>query len=352
MFLPSLSRYRIGCTGWSYQDWRGTFYRSHYPPDEELQRYARVFSLVEVDSTYYRTPTRQQTKWWARVTPDPFLFTFMLPGDFTQRSGASGIRPDLDAFLEALQPLRQAHKLGPLVAQLPPSFRREKDAGALRSLVDRWPRGLRLAVELRHPSWWKDAMYDLLRASNAALAWSLHEENATPPVVTADWLYVRAIGDRTITRFHGIQKDGPTNCAPSSSLSSKKAPWPRPSWSSSTTTSWAMPPPRPASWLTCSANLRRTWRPLGENPGGRHGTVPARLSSIKSGRPHAPRVPPWPRVPIARRRSLPADRRRSTATPAGVRCPCGALQVRQHPSHPPHRLGRPFPRRHRGRLSR
>lgn len=203
-----MSRIRLGCTGWGYDDWRGGFYPAGTPAGEYLERYARVFSLAEVDSTYYRAPSRALAEGWARRTPSGFTFTPKFPGSITHDASLRGVEGLTASFLDALQPLRAAGKLGPLVLQLPASFTREKDADALGAFLADWPGGWPLAVELRHRSWWVPETYATLEAAGAALVWSVTESGRTPPVMTSDYVYTRLIGDRELTRFDRLQRDG------------------------------------------------------------------------------------------------------------------------------------------------
>lgn len=202
-----MARYKLGCTGWGYDEWLGGFYPKGTPPSDYLRRYARVFSLTEVDSAYYAAPRREQTQRWVDATPDAFEFTLKFPGDITHKAQLRGVQDKVDDFLVALAPLRAAGKLGPLVLQLPHSFRRERDEEALHGFLAQWPRDQRLAVELRHESWWTPATYRALEAAGAALVWSVTEFGRAPPVMTADWGYARLIGDRALTRFDRIQRD-------------------------------------------------------------------------------------------------------------------------------------------------
>lgn len=203
----------LGCTGWGYDEWTGPFYPAGTPAGERLRRYARVFRLVEVDSSYYRAPTREQAARWAVQTPDGFLFTLKFPGDVTHKASLRDADDLVDAFLAALAPLRVAGKLGPLVLQLPASFRRDRDEAALHAFLAAWPRGQRLAVELRDASWWVPATYRALREAGAALVWSVTDAGRTPDVVTGDFLYLRFVGDRALARFGEVQRDASAEMA-------------------------------------------------------------------------------------------------------------------------------------------
>lgn len=202
-----MSRYRIGCAGWAYDEWRGSLYPPGAPPGEYLRRYARAFDLAEVDASFHQAPTREAAERWARETPPGFLFAPKLPRRITHDMRLRGSEDAALAFLQALAPLRAAGKLGPVVAAFPPTFTRDQDAAALDAFLAWWPRDEPLAVELRHRSWWVPATFRALEARGASLVWSVTEHGRAPPVPTAGWLYARLIGDRALTRFDRIQRD-------------------------------------------------------------------------------------------------------------------------------------------------
>ncbi len=202
-----MGRYRVGCTGWGYDDWVGGFYPPGTPAGEYLARYARVFDLTEVDSSFYRAPGRSLCARWARTTPEGFLFALKVPREVTHAVGAPFAAGALAAFLEGLAPLREAGKLGPLVAQFPPSFRQDRHGGRLAELLDAVPPEFALAVELRHASWWTPGTLSALEARGAALVWSVYPQVHPPYRLTAPFLYARCVGDRALTRFDAIQRD-------------------------------------------------------------------------------------------------------------------------------------------------
>lgn len=194
---------RVGCTGWSYTDWVGPFYAPGTPPGDFLRAYARVFDFAEIDSTFYAAPTRERTQAWARATPPGFVFSPKLPSAITHEGRLRSTEDAVGRFLMALAPLRVEGKLGPVVAQLPPSFRFDRDVEALSAFVASWPRDAPLAVELRHKSWWREETYAMLRESGAALVWSTNETGRAPPVITADFVYARLVGDRALDDVGG-----------------------------------------------------------------------------------------------------------------------------------------------------
>ena len=70
---------KVGCTGWSYDGWSGTFYPKKFPKSKWLHYYSRIFPITEINSTYYKIPDRTITKKWNDDTPNGFLFTAKFP---------------------------------------------------------------------------------------------------------------------------------------------------------------------------------------------------------------------------------------------------------------------------------
>jgi uncharacterized protein YecE (DUF72 family) len=199
--------YWLGCSGWAYDDWVGPFYPAGTPPGEFLERYARVFRTVEVDSSFYRSPNLFLVRRWADRTPDGFRFALKVPRDVTHEPDDTKGSAVLASFLGNLAPLRAQGKLGPVVLQFPASFRAPTGAEKLERLLSEVPREYSLAVELRHGSWWTPGTRTLLAERGAALVWSIVPGTEPPPWVTADFVYARFVGDRALTRFDRIQRD-------------------------------------------------------------------------------------------------------------------------------------------------
>jgi uncharacterized protein YecE (DUF72 family) len=202
-----VGRYWLGCSGWAYDDWVGPFYPPGTPPAEFLPRYARVFRTVEVDSSFYRAPSPFLVRRWTDVTPPEFRFALKVPRDVTHPPTGTDGSGVLERFLASLAPMRERGKLGAVVLQFPASFRARQSA-RLATLLESVPREFPLAVELRHDSWWTEATRELLARRGAALVWSVLPETRPPPWVTGDFLYARFIGDRELTSFGRIQRDG------------------------------------------------------------------------------------------------------------------------------------------------
>jgi uncharacterized protein YecE (DUF72 family) len=177
----------VGTSGYSYPEWRGSFYPERFPPARMLPYYAERFTTVELNNTFYRMPTGKTITGWDKETPAGFVFALKVPQRITHFARLRDVADPLRYFLDTA--LGLGTKLGPLLLQLPPNFRKDPDRlGGCLALV---PPSVRMAVEFRHTSWLDEEVYALLRARNTALCVADTEESTTPVVVTADFGYLR-----------------------------------------------------------------------------------------------------------------------------------------------------------------
>jgi uncharacterized protein YecE (DUF72 family) len=181
---------RIGCSGWNYASWKNEFYEGR-PARLWLEHYARSFDTVEVNNTFYRLPNRDAVANWERTAPPGFLFTIKMSRYVTHIKRLTDLGQGLARFYERLEPLLRSPKMGPILWQLPPTFRRDDER--LRSALARFPPGQRHCVEFRHPSWFVDETYEALREHRVALV--IGDRPEVRPfqarVFTADWTFVR-----------------------------------------------------------------------------------------------------------------------------------------------------------------
>lgn len=200
-----LAKYRVGCSGWSYKDWIGPFYPKETPSYDLLKYYSTVFDTVEVDSSFYRTPTANMVASWNKSTPEGFTFAAKLPKIITHVKKLEGLEELLARFNRVLKGL--GTKLGPIVAQMPPSFKFEKHFKSLTAFLSQLEPGQQYSVEFRNKSWFRPEVYRALSAANVSMCWSVNQYLTTPQEVTAQFLYVRFVGDRSISEFHTMQRD-------------------------------------------------------------------------------------------------------------------------------------------------
>ena len=202
-----MTEYRIGCSGWSYKAWSGSFYPATAKAGDFLSLYSRVFDTVEIDSTFYSIPPASVVSNWAKVVPNGFLFSSKMPGKITHENRLTNVEVLLDKFLESIGNL--GNKLAIILIQLPPSFSYQRDFHSLKGFLEILPNEFEYAVEFRHPSFFRDDVYTTLEKSNVTLAWSEIPMTKNPGVSTSPKAYLRLVGDRSIKDedFGRIQKD-------------------------------------------------------------------------------------------------------------------------------------------------
>jgi uncharacterized protein YecE (DUF72 family) len=207
----------VGCQGWNYDDWvTGVGGRVFYPRGTRaaamLEVYSRAFETVEVDSTFYAIPPLQTFENWRRRTPPGFTFSLKLPQEITHERGLGSGSPELLAeFADRARALGE--KLACVLIQLPPQFELTVETGrSLRAFLLRLPRDLRFSVEFRSSSWLKQSVLDFLSEHGVSPAlvegqWIAPEDNwQLAEQLSADFVYVRWMGARNLTRFNAVQR--------------------------------------------------------------------------------------------------------------------------------------------------
>ena len=180
---------RIGCSGWSYQHWRGVVYPEGLAQRRWLEHYATLFDTVEVNATFYRLPRRDAVAAWVETVPEEFVFAVKASRYLTHVRRLHDLGRGVERFYASIEPLVASEKLGPILWQLPETFHRDEDR--LAQALDRLPPG-RHAFELRHPSWFEPDVYSLLREHGAALVIGDHPARPFQAhELTAAWTYVR-----------------------------------------------------------------------------------------------------------------------------------------------------------------
>jgi uncharacterized protein YecE (DUF72 family) len=178
-----------GASGYSFKEWKGTFYPADMKAENMLDFYSARLPTVEINNTFYRMPKTEMLAHWAEITPPEFRFGIKASRRITHFAHIKPEAADSVAFLyRALGAL--GNKRGPVLFQLPPVLK--KDLPRLVAFLQLLPPDHRGAFEFRHDSWFADDVYDALKAAGAALCLSEREDNAPPPLVeTASWGYVR-----------------------------------------------------------------------------------------------------------------------------------------------------------------
>jgi uncharacterized protein YecE (DUF72 family) len=178
----------VGTSGYSYPEWKGSFYPAKMQAEQMLGFYATHFRTVEINNTFYRPPTAQLLNAWAEQVPADFRFVLKAPQEIThvkRLAGAGELASSLFTTAGALK-----DRLGPVLFQLPPNFR--KDVSLLRAFLAQLPPGVRTAFEFRNQAWFCDEVFALLRERGVGLCCAdADNELHVPLVATADWGYLR-----------------------------------------------------------------------------------------------------------------------------------------------------------------
>ena len=178
----------VGTSGYAYPAWKGRFYPAKLPAKQMLGYYAERFPAVEMNNTFYKLPTAASLTATAAGVPAGFRFAVKAPQQITHIRRLKDADAAVAELLESIPAL--GDRLGPLLFQLPPNLK--KDADRLRTFLTLLPKTVRAAFEFRHPSWFDDEVFGLLRASGAALCLAEADDDlGVPAVATAGWGYLR-----------------------------------------------------------------------------------------------------------------------------------------------------------------
>lgn len=190
----------VGTSGFSFKEWKGSFYPKDLPNKDMLRYYGERFRTVEINNTFYRMPKEAVLEGWTAEVPEGFRFVLKASQRITHHQKLKDCAEKVAYLLKVSGALKE--QLGPLLFQLPPVLR--KDAGRLREFLELLPADRRVAFEFRHESWFDDEIFDLLRAHNASLCIAEADEVKTPFVATANWGYLRLrLADYTEQEMNG-----------------------------------------------------------------------------------------------------------------------------------------------------
>jgi uncharacterized protein YecE (DUF72 family) len=178
----------VGTSGYSYKEWKGSFYPEKLSQKKMLSYYSQRFASVEINSTFNGVPKAGVLESWAQQVPDGFRFVLKAPQTITHRKRLRNVEEDVDSLVRAASALQE--RLGPLLFQLPPNFK--KDLPRLEALLGLVGKEAPTAFEFRHESWFADDVFDCLRANSCALCVADMDDLPCAELVnTASWGYVR-----------------------------------------------------------------------------------------------------------------------------------------------------------------
>ena len=178
----------VGTSGYSFPEWKGTFYPAELPAKRMLDYYGQHFRAVEINNTFHRMPKVSVLETWAGEVPSDFRFVLKAPQQITHVQRLKDVDESLSYLLEVAGVLQE--RLGPILFQLPSNLK--KDLPRLRDFLALLPPRRRVAFEFRHQSWFDDEVFALLQRNQAALCIAEAENDLEIPFLsTADWGYLR-----------------------------------------------------------------------------------------------------------------------------------------------------------------
>ena len=179
----------LGTSGFAYDEWKhGVFYPEGLKNREMLSYYASRFPSVEINYTFRRFPSEKSMRTWRAETPETFRFTLKANQRITHWKRLADADQDVRDFLDLGRLLGE--RFGTVLYQCPPTLK--YDRGLIEAFVGYLPPAPRAAMEFRHPSWFDEEVFGLLRTHRAALCIAdADDELDVPFVATADWGYLR-----------------------------------------------------------------------------------------------------------------------------------------------------------------
>jgi uncharacterized protein YecE (DUF72 family) len=177
----------VGTSGWQYRHWREAFYPKAVTQPAWLGYYSARFQTVELNNSFYRLPEAAAFERWREQTPDDFVFAVKASRFLTHLRRLRDPQGPVELMLERARHL--GPKLGPFLLQLPPGF--PADAARLGATLDQFPSGVKVAVEFRDESWYRDQVRAVLEEHGAALCLADRRGSRTPHWRTAGWGFVR-----------------------------------------------------------------------------------------------------------------------------------------------------------------
>jgi uncharacterized protein YecE (DUF72 family) len=180
-------RMLAGTSGWSFKEWKGSFYPKGLAQEDELGYYAGKFPTVEINNTFYRMPKESVLMDWAAKVPPTFRFAIKASQRITHHGRLKDVADSVEYLTRMMSVLED--RRGPTLFQLPPNLK--KDVPRLRDFLEVLPRRWKAAFEFRHESWFDDEVFETLRARDQALCIADHDDFQTPVMTTATWAYAR-----------------------------------------------------------------------------------------------------------------------------------------------------------------
>jgi uncharacterized protein YecE (DUF72 family) len=187
-------KWHIGCSGFSYREWKDVFYPEKLPQRKWFEYYATHFDTLELNVTFYRFPQATVLQKWYDVSPEHFSFSVKAPRLITHYKQLNDCESLLDDFYTVVGD-NLKDKTGCILFQFPPAFHYTPER--LEKIIKNMRGGFKNVAEFRHPSWWQQQVYDVLGANKIVFSGISHPTLPDTPIINEDHIYYR---------FHGVPK--------------------------------------------------------------------------------------------------------------------------------------------------
>jgi uncharacterized protein YecE (DUF72 family) len=197
----------IGCAGWLYEDWRGSFYPKGLETRDFLPYYAKAFNMVEINSTFYNLPTKETVNNWYDRVPANFRFIVKVWQEITHKLDNPDVDFSLIQFFDRMNTLKD--KIYAYLFQFPPWFHYSpKHLDIVKSLIKQSPSEYKYVIELRHNSWFEEDILDQIGDNERILIGTSYLEGFKPCFkINQKYYYIRLIGDRELSVFNRVQRE-------------------------------------------------------------------------------------------------------------------------------------------------
>jgi uncharacterized protein YecE (DUF72 family) len=198
---------QIGCAGWLYEDWKGNFYPKGLDTPEYLPYYAKIFDIIEINSTFYNLPSKETVSNWHNRVPANFLFIVKVWQAITHKIYNPDVDFSLTQFFDRLDPLKG--KIYAYLFQFPPWLQyNPKHLDQIKSLIKQSPPEYKYVIELRHNSWFEEDILSQIGDNERILIGTSYLEDLIPYFkLNQRFYYIRLIGDRKLSVFNRIQRE-------------------------------------------------------------------------------------------------------------------------------------------------
>ncbi len=186
-----LVNWHLGTVGFSYKDWDGSFYPRGAPPRSYLAHYSQIFNAVEIDSTFYGTPSPDRVRAWTSVVPGHFKFCPKTPRQITHDARLVDATLPMRQFIDTVRLF--GNHLGAILIQLPPTMT-ATDFETVANFLEELPDDLNFAIEFRHLSWFTPETVGMLQSFNVSWASTAYLDLPKQIAITAPFHYIRWLG--------------------------------------------------------------------------------------------------------------------------------------------------------------